>query len=99
MLAGILSGLLVLSIVLNVIAYRYSRHLIDKIKQFTENINELKNLLNLYSQHLQITYEAPTFYGDSTLENLLKHTKEIIADIKDFNDSFLVEQSENKEGR
>lgn len=99
MLVGILSALLLLSIVLNIVAYRYAKHLISKFEQFTDNVSELKNLLNLYSQHLQITYEAPTFYGDSTLENLLKHTKEIIGDIKDFSDSFLIEQPEDKEGR
>ena len=97
MLLGILSGLLIFSVIVNYIAYRYTKHLINKLQQFTDNINELKNLLGIYSQHLEQTYEAPTFYGDSTLQNLLKHTKEIISDIKDFNDSFLIEPTNNQE--
>ena len=97
MLVGILSGLLICSLIVNYISYRYMKHLINKLQQFTDNINELKNLLGIYSQHLQQTHDAPTFYGDSTLQNLLKHTKEIINDIKDFNDSFLIEPTNDQE--
>lgn len=99
MLLGILSALLVFSLIMNVVAYRYARHLINKLQQFTNNIEELRGLLDVYSQHLQQTHDAPTFYGDSTLQNLLKHTKEIMNDIKDFNDSFLIEQPSDQEER
>lgn len=101
MLLGIISGLLAVSIVANILLYKYAKHLINKLQQFSENINDLKDLLGVYSQHLQKTHDAPTFYGDSTLQSLLNHTKEIVNDIKEFNESFLIEQPqvENKEGR
>jgi hypothetical protein len=100
MLIGIFSGLLAISIVANVLMYKYAKHLINKLQQFSENINDLKDLLGVYSQHLDNTYNAPTFYGDSTLQSLLTHTKEIINDIKEFNEAFLIEQErKDEEGR
>ena len=94
---GILAGLCVVLVAVAIILYRYSRFLLQRLQQFTDNIDELKQLLDVYSVHLQQTHDAPTFYGDSTLEKLLKHTKEIIKDIEDFNQAFLVEPSKETE--
>jgi len=94
---GLLAGLCVVFITLSIVLYRYSKYLLQKMQQFTDNVDELKQLLNVYSIHLQQTYEAPTFYGDITLEKLIKHTKEIINDIEDFNKAFLVEPTKDAE--
>ena len=94
---GLLAGLCIVLISVCVVLYRYSKFLLNKMQQFTDNVDDLKQLLSVYSVHLQQTYEAPTFYGDSTLENLLKHTREIIKDIEDFNQAFLVEPSKDAE--
>lgn len=94
---GLLAGLCVVFIALSIILYRYTKYLLQKIQQVTDNVDELKQLLNVYSVHLQQTYEAPTFYGDITIEKLIKHTKEIINDIDDFNKAFLVEPSKEAE--
>jgi hypothetical protein len=93
---GFLGALVALLLGISIVLYRYCKHLLNKSRQFAENIDDLKGLLQVYSMHLQQTYQAPTFYGDSTLESLLKHTKEIINDIKEFNDAFLVEIPEEK---
>jgi hypothetical protein len=37
-----------------------------------------------YEEHLENVYSMDIFYGDSTLESLLKHTKEITEEIKTF---------------
>lgn len=94
---GLLAGLCVVLIALSIILYRYTRFLLQRMQQFTDNIDELKQLMNVYSMHLQQTCDSPTFFGDVTIENLLKHTKEIIKDIEDFNQAFLVEPSKDAE--
>jgi uncharacterized membrane-anchored protein YhcB (DUF1043 family) len=95
MLLGISIGLFVVFLALSVVFYRYCKYLLKKLQQVTDNVDDLKQLLDVYSVHLQQTYQAPTFYGDATLEQLLKHTKEIIKDIEDFNNAFLVEPSKD----
>lgn len=96
-MVGLLAGLCIVLIALSVVLYRYSRFLLQRMQQFTDNIDELKQLINVYSTHLQQTCDSPTFFGDVTIENLLKHTKEIIKDIEDFNQAFLVEPSKETE--
>lgn len=96
-MVGLLAGLCVVLIALSIVLYRYSRFLLQRMQQFTDNIDELKQLINVYSIHLQQTCDSPTFFGDVTVENLLKHTKEIIKDIEDFNKAFLVEPSKDAE--
>lgn len=96
---GLFAGLSVVFLTISILLYRYSRFLLQRMQQFTDNVDELKQLLSVYSIHLQQTHDAPTFYGDSTLENLLKHTKEIIKDIEDFNQAFLVEPSKEVEDK
>lgn len=96
-MVGLLAGLCVVLIALSVVLYRYSRFLLQRMQQFTDNIDELKQLINVYSLHLQQTCDSPTFFGDVTIENLLKHTKEIIKDIEEFNQAFLVEPSKDAE--
>ncbi len=96
---GLLAGLCIIFLTISIFLYRYSRFLLQRMQQFTDNVDELKQLLDVYSMHLQQTHDAPTFYGDSTLENLLKHTKEIVKDIEDFNQAFLVEPSKESEGK
>lgn len=96
-MVGLLAGLCVVLITLSIVLYRYSKFLLQRMQQFTDNIDELKQLINVYSMHLQQTCDSPTFFGDVTIENLLKHTKEIIKDIEDFNKAFLVEPSKDAE--
>lgn len=96
-MVGLLAGLCVVLITLSIVLYRYSKFLLQRMQQFTDNIDELKQLINVYSMHLQQTCDSPTFFGDVTIENLLKHTKEIIKDIEDFNKAFLVEPSKDVE--
>ena len=55
---GILAGLCVVLVAVAIILYRYSRFLLQRLQQFTDNIDELKQLLDVYSVHLQQTHDA-----------------------------------------
>ncbi len=61
---------------------------------FTSNVVELENKLNLFDAHLKGVYELEMFYGDDTLDSLIKHSKELVSSIQEFNDSFIIEDEE-----
>ncbi len=37
------------------------------------------------------------FYGDDTLDSLIKHSKDLVSSMKQFNDSFILEDEEGSE--
>tara|TARA_R100000234_G_scaffold40732_1_gene24389 strand:- start:2539 stop:2823 length:285 start_codon:yes stop_codon:yes gene_type:complete len=72
----------------------YCRKLTNQFVFFSENMVELENRLMLFSDHLKGIYELETFYGDETLEGLLKHSKDLMQLVEDFNDNFTLDEEE-----
>ena len=56
----------------------------------TDNVDEIRKILNHFHEHLKSVYEMETFYGDETLHNLLNHSKETGEELRDFVDNFLI---------
>ena len=87
---------LCISVCLNVMFVFYSRWLIGILKNREEDVNELADVVYEYVTHVKSVHEMEMFYGDETLRNLLRHSKEIVntfssydleEDIEDFDDN------------
>ena len=78
----ILSLLLVLSAVLNVLLVWYIKQLIDKLLYISNNIDELFETLDEYSNHVSEVYSMETYYGDPVIENLLSHSRNITKEVE-----------------
>lgn len=70
----------------------YIRKLLNIISDTTEGINDMKEAINAFSQHLQQIYKQETYYGDPTIERLIKHSKVLVGEIDQFVKVFLVSQ-------
>lgn len=55
---GFLGALVALLLGISIVLYRYCKHLLNKSRQFAENIDDLKGLLEVYSMHLQQTLSS-----------------------------------------
>ena len=80
----IISFGLFLSVVINIIFLWYARNLIKLVAFTNEDNREIYIALSDYQDHLENVYSMDLFYGDSTLESLLKHTKQITEEINIF---------------
>ena len=69
------STICVISIILNIVLFAYSRRVLVRVFNASETASELFTRLDSFQEHLTSVYELPTFYGDSTLEGLLEHNK------------------------
>ena len=78
----ILSILLVLSISINILLGWYVKKLLNKLETFTIGVLEIQDKLTLLSNHLQTIHELETFYGEPIIQNLIKHMKVMVMDIK-----------------
>jgi hypothetical protein len=92
-----LSIILVLSIALNFLLGWYVVKLLQKIRTFTEGIFEIVEKLNLLAGHLETVHQLEMFYGEPILQNMIKHLKVMVADIKIFRDSFVISEDQEQE--
>ena len=75
---------LALSVGLNVLLLWYIRQTLKRLLFASENFAWLMQSLKNFSDHVQSLHELETFYGDETLGHLIQHSKELVEDMKNF---------------
>jgi len=81
---------LILSIVGNVFALWYIRRLLAKILFVSQNLTDLVDLLTTYRNHLQRLFNLEMYYGDETMQFLIKHTRSLLDVLEDYSDIYLM---------
>jgi hypothetical protein len=88
--------LLLASLAFNIFMFSYVRFLLEQLSFISENINSLVRTVVGLKDHLADVYELERFYGDPTLEDLLRHSTEAVNVLADFEDIYsLVEDLED----
>ena len=70
--------ILVISVIFNSICIWYIVQLLRRFLDISENLENFFEVLKEYETHVDVVYNLERFYGDSTLQNLLRHTKDIV---------------------
>ena len=92
--------LLFLSLFINMGAVWYIVQLLREMKLYHDRFVEVNYMIRDYRNHLEAVYELDMFYGDTTLSELLRHTKDLSNDIENYTDDFPfgdLEQSQEEE--
>tara|TARA_R100000664_G_scaffold33559_1_gene51007 strand:- start:1338 stop:1640 length:303 start_codon:yes stop_codon:yes gene_type:complete len=92
-----ISIFLFLSGCLNILLIWYARRLAKQFLSFTENLGVLEESLGAFSEHLRAVHELEMFYGDDTLGRLIKHSRKIVEEVKEFYDAFSLEDNQEDE--
>ena len=69
--------ILVISIGLNGLLLWLSINQSRKLLIFSENVNDLLEIIDNYRDHLKKVYQLDSFYGDETLKFLMEHTRSL----------------------
>ena len=73
----------------------FTYNLTRQIRYYDDELREIVAIVRNFTEHLDAVHEMEMFYGDETLRNLLRHSKEIVntfssydleEDIEDFDD-------------
>lgn len=92
--------ILVISVGVNLILFWYIRNVLEDLLYVSGNMQDLSDSLKNFSDHLDKVNEMDTFHGDSTIQGLLEHSKEIIKDIKEFDFIYeLVDDDSGDDGK
>lgn len=62
--------------------------MLAKLLYVSDSIGDLIVSARNFSNHLNGLHEMETFYGDETLGALIRHSKQVIEDIKEFEDIY-----------
>jgi hypothetical protein len=97
----LLSILLFLSILLNIIiawfSYWYVKEAVQEILVTSTFIEDAKDVLSSYLEHLNAIHELEMFYGDETLKSLIMHGTSIVEYFDNFDNPLVFEEKEEDE--
>ena len=83
-LTGPLSFLLFLSCLANLLAIWFIRKLINQQKEMVVDLQDLLISANNFENHVNSLHELEMFYGDTTLQALIDHSREVAGDFEDY---------------
>ena len=75
----------------------YAIRLSRTLMYFSENMNDLLDSLDEYSNHVKSVYGLESYYGDQVLHNLLKHSRDIVEQVESFDDILYLSEEEGEE--
>jgi len=86
--------LLIISFAINLFFVWYVYNLLKKLLFVSDNIGDFLDDLQTYSEHVENVYNMETYYGDETINNLLEHSKEIVEEIKAYEEIYTLLEEE-----
>ena len=89
--------ILAVSIVLNIIAFFYCRFLVRNLNNLVESIKDMSIIFVGFREHVEMLHETEMFYGDSSLQSLIEHSKFVLDAIEDNSEIMNMFELENKE--
>jgi hypothetical protein len=84
----IIITLLVVSVSLNVVAIWYIRNILTKLFFVSSNLGEVNEVLAEFAEHVDAVHSLETYYGDQTLQGLLKHSRLVTEMLQEFNEIY-----------
>jgi len=81
---------LVISVSINALLIWYIRKMLQKLLYVSDSIGSLLVSAKNFSDHLGGLHDMEMYYGDETLGSLISHSKQVIEDIKEFEDIYVL---------
>ena len=94
----ILSSVLFISLVLNVGIIAYARAAIVRLLWVSDELGDLQQMINSFSNHLQSVYEMDMFYGDDTLGALVLHARSLDEQLETFEFVYSLTEKQEETG-
>jgi len=88
------SIILGLSLLLNGLLIWYAVQLLKRFLTFQDFLDEFVDKIKEYETHIDAVYNLERFYGDTTLNELLTHSKTITKECENFKIIYLDDEEE-----
>jgi len=91
-------GILALSALLNIFFFWYIRNVLRNYFHVLDNLEDLFDVLDEFREHLETIHSLETYYGDTSLQNLIRHSKAVVGEIDGYKKILAVAEEETQEG-
>jgi len=92
---GLLPLLLSLSIIIIITLVWYILNLRSELTGVSQDLEKFFMNLDDFEKHLDQIHGMEMFYGDQTLQGLMKHSREMLNSIVDFQERYFIEEEED----
>ena len=92
---GLMPLLLSLSVVGIVILVWYIIKLRKELTSVSKDLDQFFKKIDAYEKHLDQIHGMEMFYGDQTLQGLIRHSREMINEIIDLQERYFLEEEED----
>tara|TARA_Y100000592_G_scaffold77825_1_gene122174 strand:- start:1619 stop:1990 length:372 start_codon:yes stop_codon:yes gene_type:complete len=76
--------ILFISLVMNVGFFIYTRSILSRLLFISEELGDLQDMINNFSNHIANVYNLEMFYGDQTLGALMEHAVSLNEQLETF---------------
>ena len=80
----VLSIVTAFSVVVSIGVFLYARSAISRLLYVSNELGDLKSMIESFSNHTQSVYQMEMFYGDQTLEDLMNHAQSFNQQLETF---------------
>ena len=74
----------IVSVLINLGVFAYARSAISQLLLVSEELGDLKSMIDSFATHSKEVYEMEMFYGDQTLESLMNHARSFSDQLETF---------------
>ena len=78
---NIIPALLSVSLIINILFIWYLRQMLRRFVYVCTNIDDLKSMVEIYMNHLEVVSELEMFYKDPHIEMLKQHTEDLVVQL------------------
>jgi len=93
----IFGAMLLISVILNVGLFAYTRAVLVQLLSVSEELGDLQEMIDNFAKHVQGVYELETFYGDQTLQHLLNHAVSFNEQLETFEHIYTLTETDREE--
>lgn len=76
--------ILFLSLIINGLLIWYSFRATKQLLFYSDSVTELNERLKEFDDHINFIYELEMFYGDETIKNLIRHSRDLSRYLKNY---------------
>ena len=92
-----LSLILMVSVVINIVLFVYSRNVTARLSMIADEIDDLRQAATSFASHVREVYELEMFYGDQTLQSLMDHAVAFREYMGEFDYVYLLDEQEQND--
>ncbi len=85
---NIIPALLSVSLIINILFIWYLRQMLRRFVYVCTNIDDLKSMVEIYMNHLEVVSELEMFYKDPHIEMLKQHTEDLVVQLQGYEEFY-----------